>query len=627
MSGDALADVITGKVTPSGKLADTWANQYLDYPSFATFSHNNGNTNDEYYTDGIFVGYRYFDTFAVQPLYCFGFGLSYTTFEIRTQDIRLEGASVKISVDVTNTGDQYAGKEVVQVYCSAPQSGLHKPAQTLVAFAKTKLLKPGKRDTMTLSFTMRDMASFDASSSAMVLERGNYHILIGNSSRNTHLVGIVALDETVQTAKLRPICIDRETWDEIVPMVQPRLCPENDHVARMTLYASDIATITPEYHMRHEEQPNLRAEKLTLPDVLSGSCTVEELVAQLTIEEMAELCVGTLRIDGGGSIVGNASYIVPGAAGDTSSILKASRQARNLILADGPAGLRLQPIFKTDKTGKLLPGGEMMGERCNPFDDQIQDTNTYYQYCTAIPIAWALAQSWNCPMVEEIGKMVGEEMRLFGIDLWLAPALNIHRNPLCGRNFEYYAEDPFISGKMAAAMTRGVQAHAGKGTTIKHFAANNQESNRYFTNVHVRERALREIYLRGFEIAVRESQPAAIMTSYNLLNGIHTANSFDLIQTVARDEWGFQGLVMTDWFTSQDVPMITGPDPSGYGIAASTGCIHAGNDIQMPGGQGNVDDIIETVKTRREIDGYRVSLADLQFCAANILRVIARIKA
>lgn len=222
---------------------------------------------------------------------------------------------------------------------------------------------------------------------------------------------------------------------------------------------------------------------LTAADVKAGRCTVEELTAQLTVEEMANICVGTLRK--GGSIVGNASCNVPGAAGDTSPILRESRGVKNMVLADGPAGLRLQPVFRTDKAGDLLPG-DLSSPLPAGYTDE--DADTYYQYCTAIPIGWALAQSWNMELLREIGSMVGREMEAFRVDLWLAPALNIHRDPLCGRNFEYYSEDPQISGKAAAAITQGVQAHPGKGTTIKHFAANNQEDNRYFTNSHISER-------------------------------------------------------------------------------------------------------------------------------------------
>jgi beta-glucosidase len=267
-----------------------------------------------------------------------------------------------------------------------------------------------------------------------------------------------------------------------------------------------------------------------------------------------------------------------------------------------------------------------MNDVVEPFDPNLkeEETDDYYQYCTAIPIGWALAQSWNEELVAAAGDMVGSEMEQFHVDLWLAPALNIHRNPLCGRNFEYYSEDPLIAGKTAAAMTNGVQKHPGKGTTIKHFAVNNQEDNRYFVNAHVSERALREIYLKGFEIAVKESQPLSIMTSYNLLNGVHTANCHDLIQGMARDEWGFAGTVMTDWFTSQDMPMLRGKYDPVYPISASTGCIYAGNDIQMPGCQKNVDDIVKAVKSGKELDGYTITLADLQFAAANIIRVVAK---
>jgi beta-glucosidase len=362
-----------------------------------------------------------------------------------------------------------------------------------------------------------------------------------------------------------------------------------------------------------------------MQDIKAGRCTVEELVAQLSVEELADLCVGTLRSDEG-SVVGNASYTVPGAAGDTTGSLKESRGIKNMILADGPAGLRLQPVFKTKLDGTMIPGGDILGEIVQPFPEDLNEDEviTYYQYCTAIPIGWALAQSWNMELLEQIGDMVGEEMEKFGIDLWLAPALNIHRNPLCGRNFEYYSEDPLVSGKAAAAITKGVQRHPGKGTTIKHFAANNQEDNRYFTNAHISERALREIYLKGFEIAVKESQPLSIMTSYNLINGIHTANRHDLLQAVARDEWGFEGMVMTDWYTSQDVPGLTGTATPKYPISASTGCIFAGNDVQMPGCRKNVDDIVRAVKNGETIDGYHISLEDLQFCAGRVIDAVEK---
>ena len=619
--GSALANVLAGKVTPSGKLTDTWAKRYEDYPASATFSHNDGNVDDEYYAEGIYVGYRYFDTFQIEPLYPFGYGMSYTNFEIGFEGIQVEGENIRISVSVVNTG-ACAGKEVVQIYYSAPAGTISKPYQELLCFGKTKLLAPGETETMELTFSARRMASYCENCAAWILEAGEYVLRMGSHSRSTQPAAVLTLDRSVKTEVLKNLFADS---DPVREMEAPVYIADavDASVLRTKLCADAIQTRYAVYQERCEELTTDKTVCLTAADIKAGKCTVEELTAQLTLEEMAELCVGTLRMDGG-SIVGNASIAVPGAAGDTSTVVAASRGIRGLILADGPAGLRLQPVFHADKNGVPIPVDTTQNPITGPLEVRKagEDGETYYQYCTAIPIGWALAQSWNLPMLEEIGSMVGSEMELFGVDLWLAPALNIHRDPLCGRNFEYYSEDPLISGKAAAAITLGVQRHAGRGTTLKHFAANSQEDNRYFTNSHISERALREIYLAGFEIAVKESRPMAIMTSYNLLNGIHTANHRDLIQSAARDEWGFRGIVMTDWFTSQDQTAMIGKIPTRYPISASIGCIFSGNDIQMPGCKKNVDDIIDAVHMGTEIDGYRITLADLQQCATNIVRII-----
>ena len=619
IGGNVLADVLTGKVNPSGKLTDTWAAKYDDYPSSANYSHNNGNVDDEYYTDGIYVGYRYYDTFGVRPIYPFGFGRSYTTFEIKPGWARLHGEEVNIDVKVTNTG-AVPGKEVVQLYASAPEGELDKPFQELICFAKTGKLAPGETETLKLTFKARQMASYSQEKAAWVLECGDYRIRVGASSRDTKLAAVVRLTQSVITEQLRNLFPLDQPVDEIkAPAPAER---GGYDVPVLFLLDGDVEKVTVEYSGERAPYTTDKTEKITAADVLAGKATAEELAAQLSIEELAEFCVGTMRA-AEGSVIGNASYTVPGAAGDTSAVALESRGVVNMILADGPAGLRLQPVFKTDKEGNLLPGGSILGDIVEPFDPKYTDDNsdTCYQYCTAIPIGWSLAMSWNMPLLEAVGSMVGEEMELFGVDLWLAPAMNIHRNPLCGRNFEYYSEDPVVSGKAAAAITLGVQRHPGKGTTIKHFALNNQEDNRYFTNAHVSERAIREIYLKGFRITVEESQPLSIMTSYNLLNGVHTANCRDLIQAALRDEWGFKGTVMTDWFTSQDMPMLTGTNKVIYPISASTGCVYAGNDMQMPGCQKNVDDIVKAVKSGGELDGYRITLGDLQFNAANVIRV------
>lgn len=586
MGGYAVADVLTAKTIPSGKLTDTWARSYEDYPSSATFSHRDGNLDDEYYSDGIYVGYRYFDTFGVMPLYCFGYGKSYTEFEMKTMNVTADEKQVQVEVEVTNIGDKYPGKEVVQVYYSAPDGIMEKPTQELAGFAKTKLLAPGEKDVVTITFATTDMASFDAYDAAWVMEEGEYTIRVGNSSRNTEAVAVIDLDEQVTTLQLKRLMRDTIAVRELHHMI-PIFDIEFDFGVpaipfRIMLQAENFKKELVEYEvMRRTLMDKRKDEVLTLEDVKAGNATLDELTAQLTVEEMAELCVGTERRNGDGNVIGSASSCVPGAAGDTTSSLLETRKVPNLIQADGPAGLRLETP------------------------------------CTAIPIATTLAQSWDMNLIHRMGELVGEEMKQLHVDLWLAPGMNIHRNPLCGRNFEYYSEDPVLTGLCAATETKGVQSQKGKGTTIKHFAGNNQEDNRMFTNAHISERALREIYLKGFEIAVKTAQPYAIMTSYNLINGVHSANNYDMLQNIARDEWGFEGLVMTDWYTSQDTTEMGMVSPSGkYSHSSSVQCIKAGNDLQMPGCQQNVDDIVEAVN-----EGKEITKADLQRCAKHILSV------
>lgn len=582
MGGYAVADVLTAKTIPSGKLTDTWARSYEDYPSSATFSHRDGNLDDEYYSDGIYVGYRYFDTFGVMPLYCFGYGKSYTEFEIKTMNVTADEKQVQVEVEVTNIGDKYPGKEVVQVYYSAPDGIMEKPTQELAGFAKTKLLAPGEKDVVTITFATTDMASFDAYDAAWIMEEGEYTIRVGNSSRNTEAVAVIDLDEQVTTLQLKRLMRDTIAVRELHHMI-PIFDIEFDFGVpaipfRIMLQAENFKKELVEYEvMRRTLMDKRKDEVLTLEDVKAGNATLDELTAQLTVEEMAELCVGTERRNGDGNVIGSASSCVPGAAGDTTSSLLETRKVPNLIQADGPAGLRLETP------------------------------------CTAIPIATTLAQSWDMNLIHRMGELVGEEMKQLHVDLWLAPGMNIHRN----RNFEYYSEDPVLTGLCAATETKGVQSQKGKGTTIKHFAGNNQEDNRMFTNAHISERALREIYLKGFEIAVKTAQPYAIMTSYNLINGVHSANNYDMLQNIARDEWGFEGLVMTDWYTSQDTTEMGMVSPSGkYSHSSSVQCIKAGNDLQMPGCQQNVDDIVEAVN-----EGKEITKADLQRCAKHILSV------
>ncbi len=627
LGGQALVDVLSGTVNPSGKTTDTWAKDYWDYPSSKEFSHN-GSIDDEEYTDGVYVGYKYFESFNVKPEYCFGYGKSYTSFEVSPENVELCGSDVVATVSVKNTGN-CNGKEVIQLYVAPPQYKLDKPYKSLKAFKKTSLLQPSQSEQIQLNFDFADCASYYEDFAAYMLEKGNYLIYIGTSSQNATPVAVISINNDIKTF----ICKNFFKLDTKLEQIKPDtklLSKRQEEEAKkakfhLTLSEDQIHTKTAEYTTEHKNLKSGSLKQFTLQDVKNGNCTLDDLVAQLSIPQMAEMCVGTLRL-GQKSVIGNASYMVPGAAGDTSSILAEERKADALILADGPAGLRLIPHFQATKDGKIIQGsleqGGLMGE--NPQNYAPEEIIDYYQYCTAIPIGWALAQSWNEELIMQAGDMVGKEMEQFNIDLWLAPALNIHRNPLCGRNFEYYSEDPLISGKIAANMTKGVQKHKGKGTTLKHFAANNQEDNRFRVNAHICERAIRELYLKGFEIAVKESSPLSIMTSYNLLNGIHTANQKELLQYVCRDEWGFEGVYMTDWFSSQEVGSVEGPHKAVYPSAKSTGCIFAGADIQMPGCQKNVDDIIKAITNNQQTDGFNITLGDLQFCTKNVLRAIIK---
>lgn len=623
--GRIIADVLIGQTVPSGKLTDTWALAYEDYPSSETFGRNNGNLDDEYYSEGIYVGYRYFDTFHITPAYHFGYGLGYTDFDIRVRYISVDDGKVSIDVEVENIGCQYAGKEVVQIYYSAPDGCLEKPYQELAAFAKTELLKPGEKQILMIRFGMKEMASYDPGSQAWILEAGEYVIRVGNSSGNTRAAAVIRLNRTVKTVQLGSLLREQEKFKELSQnrIAQDGMKRQKEELKEaecLYVAAEDLETEYINCQTERSLYIDKRADEvLTLQDVKNGKAELEELIAQLTTEEMADLCVGTERLEEtGGNVVGSASKYVPGAAGDTDDSLQEKRGIFPVIMADGPAGLRLQPHFKATPEGELLKGGMVFGMNVEPFpEDTPEDARDYYQYCTAIPVASTLAQSWDVELIRTMGAVVGAEMKKFHVHLWLAPGMNIHRNPLCGRNFEYYSEDPLLTGKCAAACTDGVQRFGGQGTTIKHYACNNQEDNRMFVNVHVRERALREIYLKGFEIAVKESKPYALMSSYNLVNGIHAANHAGLL-AVARDEWGFDGLVMTDWYSSQDTSFM-GEVSGIYPYSSSAQCIKAGNDLQMPGCTQNVTDIIEGVE-----EGTDITLADLQFCVKNILNVMLK---
>ena len=594
-TGTALADILLGRQNPSGKLATTWT-AWKDYPQIGNFAHHD----DTDYREGIYVGYRYFSSEGKDVMFPFGFGLSYTSFITDPQPVVLDGTKVSVTSEVTNTG-KYAGKEVVQVYVSCPQGKLDKSFQDLAGFAKTPLLEPGKKCTVPVEFDLRDLASFSEEDCAYILEKGDYVIRFGNSSTSTIPVAVVGLDKTAVVRKVRH-AIGKPSFEDWKP-ANPVVGEIPDFIPRIKLSSTAIATDTVAYD---NEYP------------------IDEAVKKMTDEQLAYACLGTFREKGGIlSVIGSACSVVPGAAGEAGTRVRECG-FRTMAMADGPAGLRLTPEIYRDKTGahginksshsesfmELMPKVVKWLMSVNEGGMKVpRDAELASQYCTAIPIGTALAQSWNAELARMCGDIVGAEMELFDVQLWLAPALNIHRSILCGRNFEYFSEDPLVSGKMASAITQGVQKHPGCGTTIKHYAANNQETNRYGCSSNVSERAMREIYLKGFGIAVRESQPKAVMTSYNLLNGVHTAERRDLIEDILRCEFGFKGIVMTDWvigdgFTNSKTDIHPKVKPQ---LTAQ-----AGSDLFMPGCRKDFGNMLKGLKDgtlRREqlqIDATRV---------------------
>lgn len=488
--GMAIADILCGDTNPSGKLTDTVTKSYDCYPSKDDFNECFEHLN---YHEDIYVGYRYFETMKKECVrYPFGFGLSYTEFEFDGMMANVGEKKVTIALNVKNTGD-YAGKEVVEVYYSAPQGKLGKPAIELAAFAKTKLLQPGESQTVAICFDKYIMTSFDdlgkIQKSAYVLEKGEYTLYVGTSVRDNVKVGSFTVDEDTVYEQLkqwcRPFKLDKRllsdgTFEEL-PMEE-----EN-------YFYGDTGAVKYE-HTETEIKFDAVGEEISL----------DSFVNQFTVDEMKDFV-------GGHAPTGVAN------TGCFGGLKRLGIPA--IPTADGPAGLRL-------------------------------DTDTGIP-TTAYPCSTLLAATWNEDIIFAVGAAAAAEIRENNIGVWLAPALNIHRNPLCGRNFEYFSEDPVLAGKAGAAEIRGIQSQK-IAVSMKHFACNNKEANRFGCDSRLSERALREIYLKCFEIAVRESDPWTVMSSYNLINGQHTSESYELLTGILRDEWGFKGMVTTDWGVKND---------------------------------------------------------------------------
>lgn len=740
--GNACARILLGFVNPSAKLTATWAKRYMDYPGAMEFSDvraqlDEGNVSDaasscagsavtgeaasagnaddgvvvagtdgeaavpvagasqgaqvaetidrdallarSRYEEGIYVGYRYFDSFGVEPRYHFGHGLSYTSFSITAEAPRAAADGLYIPVTVENTGNPYAGKEVVQVYAACPQPAVisgadgvkaaasdetaetlaeaagvggieqtaasGKTAETLaegageggagaeveakefkrlVAFRKTRLLAPGEQETMTLHVDGRALASFrtdyDAAHGAWVIEAGRYAIFVGSSSEESRLqlAGVVEVAEEKVLEIVPHICqvkdVDFHECAAPVESLRRKTQAWSDRWATMKQAAQQgkrIAGLSGKLGWTQAlgetvwapgEEPVFRNAQDDIDRMAHA------IASALEVKDLIPLLMG--EFDMHASALGSAGQRVPGTAGETSRALEELLHVPGISMADGPAGLRLTRSYLVEcATGEALSVGIDANLENGFFASEPSEPEKYerwYQFTTAWPVGTNLAQTWNEELLGAVGRATGIEMEEFHVAWWLAPGMNIHRNPLNGRNFEYYSEDPLLSGKMAAAITKGVQALPGVGTTVKHYACNNQENNRMGVDAILSERALREIYLRGFEIAIKESQPMCIMTSYNEINGVHSANSADLCTEAARREWHFQGVIMTDWATT----LIGGAD--------AADCIKAGNDLIMPGAALDRENI------KQAYAEGRLSEADIRSCAERVLNIVLR---
>lgn len=565
--GTGTADVLTGKISPCGKLTDTIAANVNDYPSAPYF----GDPYRNFYSEDIYVGYRYFETFARDKvLYPFGFGLSYTTFDIAITGAKQLSDKWDFTVKVTNTGN-YSGKEVVQIYCKAPQGRLGKPSRVLCGYEKTDTLAPGKSQVMTISVSNAQIASYDDSgvtghAHCFVLEEGTYRFYAGSDVRSAKEFYHCPQNSTEVISRHEQALAPVESFDRIHPEIS-----EGRYVIRMeNVPLSHVDEAKRRQDNLPKEIPFTGDKGIRLADVKNGTHTMDEFIAQLTDYDLS--CM----IRGEGM---NSPKVTAGTAaafGGVSDELTALGIPCGCC-DDGPSGMRLDCGTKAFS----LPNGTMIA-------------------CT-----------FNRTLIRELFSLTGLEMIANKVDCLLGPGMNIHRHPLNGRNFEYFSEDPFLTGTIASAQLKGLHS-AGVTGTIKHFCGNNQETDRHDTNAVISERALREIYLKGFEIAVKEGNADSIMTTYGPVNGVWTAANYDLTTQILRNDWGFTGFAMTDWWAKIN---RRGQAVDKSDLAAMA---MAQNDVYMvcSCGAQNDDNILASLK-----DGS-LQRSELQRCAANICRFL-----
>ncbi|MCD7827450.1 MAG: glycoside hydrolase family 3 C-terminal domain-containing protein, partial [Clostridiales bacterium] len=571
-SGNAAADVLCGKVNPCGKLTDTIARHYEDYPSAYFF----GNRDFSCYSEDIYVGYRFFETFDKSSvMFPFGFGMSYTSFEVECENAVICGTEIKLSVSVKNTGE-LAGKETAQVYMKAPEGSLDKPSMVLCGFFKTGEIQPKETEKGVISFDLKDFASYDDSGktgrkSAFVLESGTYEIYLGSSVRNCKKVFETQLSDLIVVQQLSEVMAVKGA-DKFKRLVN-RNGGEYEYAPTVTTCLQQIII-----NNIPEDIPVTGDRGFKLKDAADGKISIDDFIAQLSDEELELLTRGEGKMDSPLGAAGNA-----GVFGGVAKSLR-DKGIPPIITTDGPAGIRLKSV------------------------------------CSLLPCGTLLACTWDTELVKELYGCVSDEMTEKGTDVLLAPGMNIHRNPLCGRNFEYFSEDPFLSGKMGSACVLGIQS-GGHSACPKHFACNNRETRRNKSDSRVSERALREIYLKNFEICIKESKPLNIMTSYNKINGVWSHYNYELCETVLRKEWGYEGNVITDWWMqyahSPEFPQIR---DNAYRVRARV-------NVLMPGfrafnRQGKDDtSLLETLGQFRGI-----TRGEIQRAVKDELQMIIRLK-
>lgn len=551
--GMAEADILCGDVCPSGRLTDTFATSFSDYPSSENF-----NESEDYveYTDDIFVGYRYFSTIPnanKKVNFPFGYGLSYTSFLWEESQAKIVNEKISIKVKVTNNGG-CDGKEVIQIYSSSPQGSIDKPALELRAFGKTPVLAPDESTVLSFEFPVADIASYDEQSASFVLEAGVYKIFAGVNVTEIKEIFNFEIAESIVIKKVENLCVPKKLSRSLKSDGSYEKCETGEYDE--VLDTSDWPK-KPVWKFEHI-QPDFRdteipEEHKLLGAVADGEITLSEFISQLSDKDLIDIVGGRP----------NQSVANTWGIGDLYPF-----GIPPVMTADGPAGLRIK-----SEVGVCT---------------------------TAWPCATLLACTWNTDIVYSVGKAAALEVKENNIGMWLTPALNIHRSPLCGRNFEYYSEDPLVAGKIAAAMVKGIQSEQ-ISSCVKHFCCNNKETNRFASDSRVSERALREIYLKGFEIVVKEAKPWAIMTSYNILNGTYTSENKELICGILRKEWGYEGLTVSDWGN----------------WAEHYRELKAGNNLRMPTSSGR--------RLLKALDMGLIERKDLEMNAKYVLEFLLRL--